>query len=138
MIGVVVVTHSQLAWELVQSAEMIIGPVQGVCTVSIDRGMSVDAAKQALQQALDEVGKDGDGVLILTDMFGGTPTNLSAEFLCEDRVEILTGVNLPMLIKGLNSRGGQTVSGLAGMLKEYARNAVLRPSELLAAAKLKQ
>jgi PTS system mannose-specific IIA component len=131
MIGLVVVTHARLAAELLATAEMVIGPVAAAMAVSIDRGLSVESARDQLAEAISRVGGDGDGVLILTDMFGGTPTNISAEFLENPAVEILTGVNLPMLIKAVTSRGGGDVNTLAAMLKEYARSAVMRPSELL-------
>jgi len=134
MIGLVVVTHGKLAAELLQTAEMIIGPFPAATAVSIDRGLSVDSAKAQLAEALARAGGDGDGVLILTDLFGGTPTNISAEFLDNPAVEILTGVNLPMLIKAVGTREGQKVGDLAAMLKDYARNAVMRPSDLLKAA----
>ncbi len=131
MIGIIVATHSRLAHELLQTAEMIIGPFALVEPVSIDREVSVDTAKQQLQQSFDRVSEDGDGVIILTDIFGGTPTNISAEFLAVKQVEILTGVNLPMLLKCISARRGMQVDELTGMLKDYARNAVMRPSELL-------
>ncbi len=137
MIGLVVVTHAKLAAELLQTAEMIIGPIPASTAVSIDRGFSVDTAKQQLESAIAKVGSDGDGVLILTDMFGGTPTNISAEFLHQPTVEILTGVNLPMVLKAVNGRSGSQLKVLAAMLKEYARNAIMRPSELLRPVDLK-
>ena len=135
MIGIVVVTHSGLAAELVRSAEMILGPLAGVETVSVDRGMSVEMAKEKLSQAIGRSGRDGDGVLIMTDLFGGTPTNISAEFLEDGRVEILTGVNLPMLIKCVSARSGETLAGLAALLEDYARNAIVRPSDMLRSVK---
>ena len=131
MIGIVVVTHANLASEFITTAEMIIGPAPRLQAVSIDRAIALETAQQHLKQALAHVGQDGDGVIILTDMFGGTPTNISAEFLQEHRVEIITGVNLPMLLKCVSARQGQTVNGLAALLKEYGSNAVMRPSELL-------
>ena len=81
------------------------------------------------------VGKDDDGTIILTDLFGGTPTNISAEFLCEGSVEILTGVNLPMLIKGVSARVNQNLDELTKLLKAYAQKAIMRPSELLRSAR---
>ena len=131
MIGIVVVTHAGLADEILHAAELILGPLPGVEAVSIDHEMSLEVAKEQLQQAVALVEKDGDGVIILTDLFGGTPTNISAELLQEGKVEILTGVNLPMLIKGAGSRTNQTLDGLAVLLKEYGKNAIIRPSELL-------
>lgn len=131
MIGIVIVTHAGLADELLHAAELILGPLKGVVAVSIDHDMSLEVAKEELQQAVDMVGKDGDGTMILTDLFGGTPTNISAEFLREGSVEILTGVNLPMLIKGVGARVNQDLDALAALLKDYAQNAIMRPSELL-------
>lgn len=130
MIGIVVVTHSNLACEFIRAAEMILGPADRLQAVSIDRTVDIDAAQQRLSRIVAEVGGDGDGVIILTDMFGGTPTNISAELLSE-QVEILTGVNLPMLLKCITGRNGQSVVELALMLKEYGRNAVIRPAEML-------
>ncbi len=135
MIGIVVVTHAGLADELLQAAELILGPLNAVETVCIDREMSVDIAKKALQQAITLVRQDGDGTLILTDLFGGTPTNISAEFLQDGLVEILTGVNLPMLIKGVGARTNNNLDELAALLKDYAKNAIMRPSELLRSAR---
>lgn len=131
MIGIVVVTHSNLAREFITAAEMIVGPAVQLQAVSIDRATAVEMAQQQLQQRLQEVGEDGDGVIILTDMFGGTPTNISAEFLQHPRVEIVTGVNLPMLLKCISGRRGRTVAGLAVLLKDYGRKAIMRPSEML-------
>ena len=131
MIGIVIVTHANLAGEFITAAEMIIGPVDRLQAVSIDRTVAVETAQQHLQQALLSVGQDGDGVIILTDIFGGTPTNISAEFLVDPQVEIVTGINLPMLLKCVSARQGASIAPLAGLLKEYGRNAVLRPSEML-------
>jgi PTS system mannose-specific IIA component len=131
MIGIVIVTHSALAAELRDAAELILGRLSAVETVSIDREMSVDIAKEQLKKAIAQVGEDGDGVIVLTDLFGGTPTNISAEFLEKDRVEILTGVNLPMLIKCVGARSGNGLEDLATLLKDYARDAIIRPAELL-------
>lgn len=134
MVGVVIVSHSFLARELLQAAEMILGPQQAIETVSVDRDMSLEDARESLAQAVERVGESGGGVLILTDLFGGTPTNLSAEFLERPEIEILTGVNLPMLLKCLGSRGAATPDRLAALLEDYARSAIMRPSEMLRAA----
>ncbi len=131
MIGIVVVTHAGLATALAEAAELIIGPLEKVATVCLERDMDISVAKTNLGEAVAAVGADKDGVLILTDLFGGTPTNLSVEFLQPDPVEILTGVNLPMLIKGVGARSQHDLDGLTSLLKEYAGNAIMRPSELL-------
>lgn len=129
MIGIIVVTHATLAAELVRSTEMILGPLTGVKAVSIDRDMSVDGARNQLQQAIEQAG--GDATLILTDLFGGTPTNISAEFLQRGTVEILTGVNLPMVIKSVAARNGMELEELTLLLKDYGRDAIIRPTDLL-------
>jgi len=131
MIGIVVVTHSSLAYEFIKAAEMIIGPADQLQAVTVDRSIAVETVQHHLQEVLEEVGRDGDGVVILTDMFGGTPTNISAEFLQKKQVEIVTGVNLPMLLKCISARDGQSLEGLAVLLKEYGRKAVMRPAEML-------
>ncbi len=136
MIGIVVVTHAGLADEIRYAAELILGPQPGVEAVSIDRDMSVEVAKEKLHQAVALVGKDGDGTIILTDLFGGTPTNISVELLQEGVVEIVTGVNLPMLIKGISARVNQNLDELAALLKDYGKEAIIRPVELLRSRRL--
>ena len=131
MIGILVVTHSSLAYEFVKAAEMIIGPAEQVQAVSIDRSVGIETVQHHMREVLDDVGRDGDGIIILTDMFGGTPTNVSAEFLQAGQVEIITGVNLPMLLKSISARVGKTVAELAVLLKDYGQKAVMRPAEML-------
>lgn len=99
MFGILVVTHGNLADELVKAARMIIGEdFLGIEAISIGWNDEVGKARRAILKGIETVRGD-NGVLILTDMFGGTPTNLSLSFLEADKVEIITGVNLPMLIK---------------------------------------
>jgi len=131
MIGLVVATHGRLAEELVRACEMIIGPVQNVRTVGIGREDSVEAIRNSLQQAVEIVGHDGDGVLIMTDMFGGTPSNISLAFLEPSRIEVLTGVNLPMVLKFFNSQEGTALVDLAAMLRAYAQQSISLASEFL-------
>src|SRR5712692_6662805 len=96
MIGIIVVTHGQVAAELVSAARTIVGEIPAIAAVSIGWTDDMAAARAAIEGAMAGVG--GGDVLVLTDMFGGTPTNVSLPFL-SPRVEIVTGVNLPMLIK---------------------------------------
>ena len=98
VIGVVVVTHGQLATELVNAAEMIVGDLPQFTAVSIGWHDDVNDAREEIAQAIERV-RGEEGVLLLTDMFGGTPSNLGMTFLETDRLEVITGVNLPMLIK---------------------------------------
>jgi len=131
MIGIVVISHGQMAVECLRTAEMIIGQIPRCYAISIDRTCSVEEATASLSQAIAEVGADEDGVLILTDMFGGTPTNIAADFLTSASVDILTGMNLPMLIKAASARSHQDLVGLAVFLHEYGKQAILRPLDLL-------
>jgi mannose PTS system EIIA component len=103
MVGLVVATHGQLAAELLRTAEGIVGPVPNGAAISIDSSTSVEEARARLATAIHKVGADGDGVLVLTDMFGGTPANLALTFL-DEQIEVVTGVNLPMLMKLASSR----------------------------------
>jgi mannose PTS system EIIA component len=120
LIGVVVVTHGQLATELVNAAEMISGDLPRFAAVSIGWHDDVETAREAIAAAIERV-QGGAGVLVLTDMFGGTPSNLGITFLAEGRVEVITGVNLPMLLKlaGLRSSG----SGSSGLGDSGQRDA---------------
>lgn len=131
MIGLVVATHACLAEELLRAGEMIIGPLQQVRAVSICREDGVEEVRQRLAQTISEVGSDGEGVLIMTDMFGGTPANISLSFLETEQVEVLTGVNLPMVLKFFNSRDGLVLADLAAMLKAYGQQGITLASEIL-------
>jgi len=126
MIGVVVVTHGSLAHELVKAARTIVGEVPAVAAVSIGWGDDVDVAREAISGAIREVGGQ---CLLLTDMFGGTPTNVSLPFLSPD-VEIVTGVSLPMLIKATSLREGD-LREVARVVRDQGRGAIHVASELL-------
>jgi mannose PTS system EIIA component len=128
--GVVVVTHGQLATELVNAAEMIVGELPQFAAVSIGWHDDVDVAREAIGRALARV--DGvAGVLLLTDMFGGTPTNLALSFLEAGRCEVITGVNLPMLIKLASLRSSDDVLAVARAMREHGRNAIWVASDLV-------
>jgi PTS system mannose-specific IIA component len=127
VIGIVVVTHGQLAVELVNAARTIVGEIPAIAAVSIGWSDDVAAARSAVEGALTEVG--GEDVLILTDMFGGTPTNVSLAFLSA-RVEIVTGVNLPMLIKLSSLREG-SLREVAREVREQGKGAIYVASETL-------
>ena len=103
MVGLVIATHGQWAAELLRTAESIVGQVPCATAVSIDSATSVEEARARLATAIHRVGADGEGVLVLTDMFGGTPANLALTFL-DEQIEVVTGVNLPMLLKLAGSR----------------------------------
>jgi PTS system mannose-specific IIA component len=127
MIGIVVVTHGQLAAELVNAARTIVGDIPRIASVSIGWSDDMMSAREAIEKALAEVG--GEEALVLTDMFGGTPTNLSLPFLSA-RVEIVTGVNLPMLIKLSSLREGDLLE-IARVVRDQGKGAIYVASEVL-------
>jgi PTS system mannose-specific IIA component len=135
VIGVVVVTHGQLATELVNAAEMIVGDLPRFTAVSIGWHEDVNDARQDIAQAIERV-RGESGVLLLTDMFGGTPSNLGLTFLQTDRVEVITGVNLPMLIKLASLRSSRDLLGVAREMREHGRNAIWVASDLLRGEKV--
>lgn len=134
MIGVVVVTHGQLATELVNGAEAIVGDLPQFAAVAIGWHEDTEDAREEIAQAIARVRQDR-GVLILTDMFGGTPSNLAMTFLAEGAVEVVTGVNLPMLIKLAQVGEGQSLSVVARMVRESGQSSIYMASELLAPKK---
>lgn len=131
MIGLVVATHGNLGSELLVSAQMIIGPVKNARAVSITRESSMEAIRDAISAAVAEVSQDGQGVVIVTDMFGGTPANVSMTFLKPQSVEVVTGVNLPMILKFFNSQETIPLGELAGILKSYGQQSIALASEYL-------
>ncbi len=131
MIGVVVVTHGQLATELVNAAETIVGDLPQFTAVSIGWHDDVDDARDEIRQAIARV--QGSSVLILTDMFGGTPANLGLTFLEANKVEVITGINLPMLIKLASLQQSNDLPAVARELRDAGRNAIWVASDLLKA-----
>ena len=129
MIGVVVVTHGQLATELVNAAEMIVGDLPQFTAVSIGSHEDVNDARGDIAEAIERV-RGAEGVLLLTDMFGGTPSNLAMTFL-GDRVEVITGVNLPMLIKLVDLPEQADLLTAAREMREQGRAAIWVASDLL-------
>jgi mannose PTS system EIIA component len=130
MIGVVVVTHGQLATELVNAAETIVGDQPKFAAVSIGWHDAVELAREEIAQAIARV-DSGSGVIVLTDMFGGTPSNLAITFLAEERVELITGVNLPMLLKLAGTREVADLRELARHIREDGRTGIWVASDLL-------
>lgn len=130
MIGVVVVTHGQLATELLNAAETIVGELPRFAAVSIGWHDDVEQARDEIAQAIVRV-EAPDGVIVLTDMFGGTPSNLAITLLDQDRVEVVTGVNLPMLLKLANLGTGMTLHEAAQRIREDGRAAIWVASDLL-------
>ena len=130
MVGLVLATHFGLGKELLNAVKSIAGEIEFVQVVSVDLEKEVEEAKKEILLAIKKV-NGGDGVLILTDMFGGTPSNLSLSFLEEGKVEVLTGVNLPILINLINSRKDKNLAELAAHLQDSGKRSICRASEIL-------
>lgn len=131
MIGIVIVTHSGLGEALIQTAESVLGePPEATTAVSVDLKESADKLRKKIGDGIKMV-DEGDGVLILTDMFGGTPSNLSLSFLEEGRIDVLTGVNLPVLIRAAKMRKDNTLSDLAESIQAYGKKSISLASRVL-------
>jgi PTS system mannose-specific IIA component len=132
MVGVVVASHGKLAEELLRTAEGIVGRLEQSAAVSVDAQVSMEEARARLGKAIAEV-DSGDGVLVLTDMFGGTPANLALTFL-DAKVEVVTGVNLPMVVKLSTLRVEQRpLASLSEAIAAYGQKNITLASELLRA-----
>jgi PTS system mannose-specific IIA component len=130
MVGVVVATHGGLAEELLRTTEGIVGKLERCEAVSVGAGTSMDDARARLGEAVTRV-DEGEGVLVLTDMFGGTPANLALTFL-DDKVEVVTGVNLPMLLKLATARAEKmTVQAAAELIAGHGQKNITLASALL-------
>src|SRR5919201_1460247 len=128
MIGGLIVTHGRLAIELLNAAEMIVGEVHHITAVSLGWHDDVGTATTMIEKAIERV-KGPDGVLILTDMFGGTPTNIASTFLDQGKVEVVTSVNLPMLLKFAQLSEGQTLAAAARALREQGQSSLYIASQ---------
>ncbi len=132
MVGGVIVTHGRLAIELVLAAEIIVvGSIQHIIAVSIDWNDEVDQGFHEIENAIKKVNQ-GQGVLILTDMFGGTPTNVAMTFSRPGEIEIITGVNLPMIIKLASQKKDETLDILARKVRDEGQKNIYLASEVMA------
>jgi PTS system mannose-specific IIA component len=136
-IGGVIVSHGQLANELLAAAETVVGDIGHIIAVSIGWHDDVEMARDEVERAIRSVSK-GTGVIILTDMFGGTPTNIAAMFLSPGDVEIVTGVNLPMVIKLASNTKDLDLIDLAKEIEDQGKTSIYRTSALLEPQKLKK
>ncbi len=133
-LGLLVVTHGRLALDLADSARAIVGEIESLEAVSIDWNDPVEDSDRRIREAIERVDR-GAGVLLLTDMFGGTPTNLAASMIEPERVEIVTGVNLPMLIKFATLPVGTGLLDAAERIAAQGRESIHVGSTLLGPAK---
>ncbi len=131
MIGLILVTHGRLAQEFRAALEHVVGPVAQIATISIGPDDDMEQRRRDIGAAIDEV-NSGDGVIILTDMFGGTPSNLSISFIDQEGLEVIAGVNLPMLIKLVSVRETAGLFEAAEQAQEAARHYISIAHQVLA------
>lgn len=136
-IGGVIISHGQVANELVTAAEAVVGELDHIRAVSIGWHDDVETAKNEVERAIKQVSR-GAGVLVLTDMFGGTPTNIAAMFLKENEVELITGVNLAMVIKLASPGKEMPLSQLAVEVEAQGKESIARAGMLLEPQRLKK
>ena len=129
-VGIILVSHADYGTAMLRTAEFILGQQSDCSSISVDVAHEVSETVRRLTDATQRLDK-GAGVIILTDMFGGTPSNISLAFLGEGRVEVLTGVNLPMLIKAIQLRGKSSLTAAAQTIGDYGRKSITVASEIL-------
>lgn len=129
-IGAVLISHGSLANELLEAARQVCGETEHIVAVSIDWNDDVSMAEALIERGIKDVG-DGNGVLLLTDMFGGTPTNIAAMFLKQGEIEVVTGMNLPMVLKIATQNRETTLSAFAEEVENQGKKSIYRAGELL-------
>lgn len=130
MIGAIIITHGRLAESLLKTAEAITGHIGNLRVMSVENSDTTERVRESLAGAVREVNA-GKGVIIFTDMFGGTPTNVALSLLEAGKVEIITGVNLPIIIKFVSHRSEKKLSELAVLLKDYGQRSVVLAGDML-------
>ena len=130
MIGLLIITHCQLAKELLEAAGFIVGAIDAAEHISIDTSLDSKVLRDEIEKKIKSLDR-GKGVLILTDMFGGTPSNLALSFLQKDKIEVVTGINLPMVIAVANNRDTNSLSEIANIAKSAGCRSISLASELL-------
>lgn len=128
-IGVIIVAHGKFGSSILRTAEMIIGPQSDCVSISVDIAHEVEDTIRRLNDAAQLLDK-GEGVIVLTDMFGGTPTNLALSLLAQHKVEVITGVNLPMLLKVLENRDNSQLTELAKMADEAGKAGIVAAGKM--------
>ncbi len=130
MIGILIVSHCDIGKELINAAELIVGHIEAIDCVSITQSVESEELLKLISQKIKELDK-GEGVIILTDMLGGTPCNISLPFLEKEKVEVLAGVNLPMLIEIAKDREGISLEELSKKAAIAGKNSITLAGELL-------
>jgi len=131
MIGMILVTHGRLAEEFIAALEHIVGPQRNAVAVCIGPDDDMEQRRSEIIASVKQV-SEGDGVVLLTDMFGGTPSNLAISVLDQGEVEVVAGVNLPMLIKLASLRGEAPLAEAVAQAQEAGRKYINVASQLLA------
>ena len=130
MIGLILVTHGRLAEEFVKAMEHVVGRQEAVATVCIGPKDDVEARRKEIADAIEQV-DSGDGAVILTDLFGGTPSNLAISLMVEGKVEVIAGINLPMLIRLAGARDKMSLRDAVSAARDAGRNYITIASEFL-------
>ncbi|MBM4349763.1 MAG: PTS fructose transporter subunit IIA [Deltaproteobacteria bacterium] len=130
MIGAVIIAHSFVGKELIATAEYIVGKIEGITAVSINGETNAFEARKRVSDAIKQVSR-GDGVLLLTDLFGGSPSNISFSFLNSEKIDVVTGVNLPMILTFWNKREDKSLSDLAKLIQLSGTRNIVIAKELL-------
>jgi mannose PTS system EIIA component len=130
MVGAVIIAHSLIGKELIETAQYIIGKIEGIIAISIDFKMNVFEARKLISEAMKQIDQ-GDGVLILTDLFGGSPANIALSFLNKEKVEVITGVNLPMILTFWNKRANTTLQEIAKYVQLSGTRGIARARDLM-------
>lgn len=130
MIGVVIVAHDKIADAMLEAAKKIIPDFQNVCALGIDSNAPVEKNRRLIENAIASVDQD-DGVLVMTDLFGGTPTNLCLAFLSQGKHEVISGFNLPMLIKLGSGLQNKTLTEIVPFIQEYGERNIVIASRVL-------
>lgn len=129
MVGILIVSHGRLADALISSVQSLVGNLEKIKGVPIWPNDREDEVKHRIQMEMVEV-DDGDGVVILTDILGGTPTNLSLSFLEDEKVEVVTGVNIPMLLTLASYRKGRSLREIGSLVKKSGRRGIILAKEV--------
>lgn len=129
MVGAVIIAHSSMGKQLIAAAEYLVGKIEGLSSVSINCETNAFEARKAISQAMRQVDQ-GDGVLLLTDLFGGSPCNIAFSFLNNEKVEVVTGVNLPMILTFWNKRANATLQEIAKYVQLSGTRGIARARDL--------
>ena len=129
MVGAVIIAHSFIGKELIATAEYIVGKIEGITAVSIDFKMNVFEARKTISEAIKQIDQ-GDGIFILTDLFGGSPSNIAFSFLNKEKIEVVTGVNLPMILTFWNKRANSGLPDLAKYIQLSGMRSIVRAKDL--------